>query len=254
LPFNSNFTDSVNGNVTVSHRITGQSNYRPMDNLKKIVARIDKRLAAVGLKAATASRQAGLSESAIYNMKRGAKGKIATRGANAATFIALAPVLKTTPAWLMSGEGPEVAEPDPHIESGAILPDPPRNGRFVRIVGYVGAGSAAHYYAIAQGDYEEVEAPIGASDQTVAVEIKGKSFGPLLDSWLVFYEDVRSPISDDLLNHTCVIGLSDDRILIKEVRRERDGSYTLLSNSDEPPIRNAQIEWAAKVTGLRPRR
>jgi hypothetical protein len=127
-------------------------------------------------------------------------------------------------------------------------------GRMVKIKGYVGAGAQAHYYALSDEEYEEVEPPAGASDQTVAVEIKGKSFGPLLDSWLVFYDDVRSPVTDDLLGRVCVVGLADDRILIKEIKRERDGSYSLLSNTNsDEPIRNAEIEWAAKVTNIRPR-
>ncbi|MBR1206988.1 MULTISPECIES: phage repressor protein [unclassified Bradyrhizobium] len=225
-----------------------------MDSLKKIVSRIEKRLKALDLKAATASRKAGLSASAIRNLQRGAKGEIATKGANAATMSALAPVLKTSAGWLLDGAGPELVEPDPHIESSAVLRDASRQGRFVRLIGYVGAGSEAHYYAIAQEDFQEVEAPPFSTDQTVAVEIRGKSFGPLLDSWLVFYDDVRSPITDDMLNQTCVVGLADDRILIKHVRRERDGSFTLISNSNEPPIQDAKIEWAARVIGMRPRR
>jgi hypothetical protein len=225
-----------------------------MDSLKKIVGRIERRLKALDLKAATASRKAGLSASAIRNMQRGAGGEIATRGANARTLSALAPILKTSPAWLMDGDGPEVVDQDVHIASEDVLPAEHRNGRYVRLVGYVGAGSEAHYYAVAQEDFEEVEAPPYSSDQTVAVEIRGKSFGPLLDTWLVFYDDVRSPIADTMLNQTCVVGLADDRILIKHVRRERDGSYTLISNSTEPPIHNAKIEWAALVTGMRPRR
>lgn len=224
-----------------------------MDNLKKIVARIEKRLKAVNLSASKASTAAGLSSSAIYNLQRGAKGKINTKGVNAGTIAKLAPVLRTTPAWLMSAEGPEVASAD-HLDSDSVLEDGPPDGRRVRVVGYVGAGSEAHYYAIAQGDYEEVEAPAGCTDRTVAVEIKGKSFGPLLDSWLVFYDDVRSPISEDMLGEVCVVGLADDRILIKQIRRERDGSFTLISNSADEPIRNVEIEWAAKVRDMRPRR
>lgn len=80
-----------------------------MDSLKKIVGRIQQRLDAVGLTAAAASREAGLSDSAIYNLKRGAAGKIKTKGANATTFAKLAPVLKTTVAWLTEGE-PDKAE------------------------------------------------------------------------------------------------------------------------------------------------
>lgn len=143
-----------------------------------------------------------------------------------------------------------------HISSEAVaatLAQPFRTTSRVKLKGYVGAGSVAHFYAISDEDYEEVDAPVNSSDRTVAVEVKGSSFGPLMDSWLVYYDDVRSPVTDDLFNKICVVGLTDDRILLKKLKRERDGSITLLSNSDEAPIKNARIQWAAKVTGMRPR-
>jgi hypothetical protein len=250
---NGNFTDSVNSNLTVSPAVAPQPNCGAMDSLKKIVTRIEKRLTAVGLSAAAASRDAGLSDSAIYNLRRGATGKIATKGANASTFSKLAPVLRTSPEWLMSGTGPEVGA-DEHIDSAHILQDEAPGQRLVRIVGYVGAGSAPHFYALADDSFEEVIPPAGSNDKTVALEIRGKSFGPLLDTWLVFYDDVRSPITEDLHGEVCVVGLSDDRILLKKIQRNRDGSFTLISNaSGEEPIRNAKIEWAAKVIDIRPR-
>lgn len=132
------------------------------------------------------------------------------------------------------------------------LPSPPQSPK-VKVKGYVGAGSAAHFYALADEDFEEVDAPLNATDQTVAVEIKGTSLGPLMNSWLVFYDDIRSPITSDLIGRVCVIGLADDRILVKQIKRERNGTFTLISNANEEPIRNAQIEWAAKVTDMRPR-
>jgi hypothetical protein len=125
--------------------------------------------------------------------------------------------------------------------------------RTVRVKGYVGASGEAFYYRLADEDFEEVEAPEGSSDQTVAVEIRGKSFGPLVDSWLVFYDDVRSPVTEDLIGKTCVIGLADDRIVLKEIQRNGRGGYRLLSNSGEGVIENAQIEWAAKVNNMRQR-
>lgn|GEM_PF-531289 len=251
---NGKITANVNSSLTVSQHALSRSNYWRMDPLKKIVARIEDRLAKTGQTAAAASKKAGLSSSAIYNLQRGARGKIPTKGGNASTFAALAPVLKTTSTYLTEGIGP--AEVSEHIDSEHILPAEQRASgpRKVRVVGYVGAGSVAHYYALADDDYEEVDAPDGATEQTVAVEIRGKSFGPLLDSWLVYYDDVRSPVTEDLFNQVCVVGLNDDRILIKKIRRERDGSYTLLSNSNEPPIKNAEIEWAALVTDMKPRR
>lgn len=124
----------------------------------------------------------------------------------------------------------------------------------VKLKGYVGAGSEAHFYALADEDFEEVPAPPDAVDQTVAVEIKGTSMGQALNSWLVFYDDVRSPIEDNMLNRLCVVGLADDRILVKKVERARNGRFRLVSNNpEEPPIDDVVIEWAALVSGLRPR-
>jgi len=141
-----------------------------------------------------------------------------------------------------------------HIESDELAASlDPRPVRKVKIKGYVGAGSRAHYYALADEEFEEVEAPVAATDKTVAVEIRGKSLGPLLNSWLVFYDDVRSPITDDLIGHLCVVGLSDDRILVKQIVRNKRGGFDLISNTDEDPITGVMIEWAAKVKDLRPR-
>ncbi|MDB5603541.1 MAG: putative phage repressor [Bradyrhizobium sp.] len=81
-----------------------------MDPLKKIVGRIERRLMALETNATAASRAAGLSAGAIRNLQRGAKGEIPVKGGNAKTFDALAPVLKTTVAWLTKGEEPEVSE------------------------------------------------------------------------------------------------------------------------------------------------
>jgi transcriptional regulator with XRE-family HTH domain len=121
----------------------------------------------------------------------------------------------------------------------AGLDKPQKKG--VRIVGYVGAGAKGHFYAVAHDDYTVVSPPPGVTDQTVAVEIKGKSFGPLLDTWLVYYGQV------------CVIGLSDDRVVIKKIVSNGRGGFTLESNSGEEPIEDAEIEWAAKVIDMRPR-
>ena len=69
---------------------------------------------------------------------------------------------------------------------------PPRDGK-VPLVGYVGAGAVAHFYADGQGPFDEVPAPDAASGNTVAVQIRGHSLGALFDNWLVFYDDVRDP-------------------------------------------------------------
>lgn len=132
----------------------------------------------------------------------------------------------------------------------ATLPE--RQFQTVKLKGYVGASGEAFYYRLADEDLEEVLAPDNATDQTVAVEVRGKSLGPALESWLVFYADVRSPITPDMLNQLCVVGLADDRLLVKKLER-KDGQLVLVSNNGEPDIVAPQIEWAAKVTSMRPR-
>lgn len=123
----------------------------------------------------------------------------------------------------------------------------------VPLVGYVGAGAEAHFYAHGDGDYEMVPAPEGATSDTVAAEIRGDSLGPLFDRWLVYYDEVRSPVTPDLIGRLCVVGLPDDRVLVKKITRAKTpGLFHLLSNTEEP-IFDAEIMWAARVKNMVPR-
>lgn len=222
---------------------------------RAVLRRIDKRLKALGLTDNKAGTKAG-SRDLVRSIRRQI-GDGKQRGVSTQSLERLAPVLETTAEWLLSESGPEALPPLGHADSqdiAATLAGSTPRGRKVRLRGYVGAGAEAHYYALADEDYEEVDAPLSATDQTVALEIKGTSFGPLMNTWLVFYNDVRSPVTPDLIGQVCVVGLADDRILIKQIKRERNGSYTLISNNaTEDPIENAEIEWAARVTDMKPR-
>lgn len=204
-----------------------------MDTLPKIVKRIEQRLHAVSMSASKASREAGLSEDAIRNMRRGN-----TKGANLTTLQKLAPVLETTVAWLAEGAGDEILE---HHHGAADR---------VPLVGYVGAGATAHF--VPSGQLGDVEKPEWATDRTVAVEIRGESLGPLFDRWIVYYDDVRRPVTTDMIGRLCVVGLSDGRVLIKKIRKGRGNKFDLLSQNGEP-IRNVEIEWAGRVKQMVPR-
>ena len=123
----------------------------------------------------------------------------------------------------------------------------------VPLVGYVGAGAIAHFYADGQGPFDDVAAPDAASPNTVAVQIRGHSLGALFDNWLVFYDDVRDPPDDTLTGRMCVCGLADGRVLIKALKRSQNvGLWHLLSNI-EPPIYDMALDWAAPVREMRPR-
>jgi len=123
----------------------------------------------------------------------------------------------------------------------------------VPLVGYVGAGAEAHFYSTADDPSETVPAPDGANERTVAVEIRGESLGDLFDRWLIFYDDVKEPVTTDLIGQLCVVALPDGRVLVKKIRASRTrGLYHLLSNT-EAPILDVEILWAAKVTNMAPR-
>lgn len=122
----------------------------------------------------------------------------------------------------------------------------------VPLVGFVAAGAEAHYF----GDgnpIDEVQAPLNRSDETVAVEVRGESLGSVFNQWLVYYDDVQRPVSHGLIARLCVVGLKDGRIMVKQLQPSRvRGRFHLISNT-EPPIFDAEVEWAAKVIGMAPR-
>jgi hypothetical protein len=224
-----NFTYPVNGYVTDGPHACERSLYRSME-IENIVQRIEERLRAVKKNATEASREAGLSADAIRNMKRGL-----SKGANARTLSKLAPVLETTASWLMG-------------EDDAAEPEKPRR---VPIVGHVGAGSNAYFVPARLGN---APAPEWASESTVAVEIRGDSLGRSLNGWLAYYDDVRNPVTEDLMGHLCVVGLADGQILIKELRQARQrGYFHLFSNAGGDPILDQKVEWAALVKTLKPK-
>jgi DNA-binding transcriptional regulator YdaS (Cro superfamily) len=123
----------------------------------------------------------------------------------------------------------------------------------VRVVGYVTAGGTEHRLPLPAGDLDEVAAPADVTDKTVAVQIRGSSLGELFDRWFAFYDDVRSPITPDLIGELCVVGTSDGRVMIKKVALgTKPGHYKLLS-AGEKPLRDVRVEWAAKVKSITPR-
>lgn len=230
-----NPTALVNGYLTGYGADRWRSHYRIM--LEDVVHRVESRLEAVGLSATAASKAAGLSGDAIRNLQRAAKeGK--RQGVSTRTINALAPILKTNVNWLLNGEGDENTAPP---------------SASVAVVGFVGAGSVATLFSEGQGPFDEVEPPFNATPNTVALGIRGTSLGPAFDEGIVFYDDVRSPVTEDLHGRLCVVGLGDGRVLVKILRSAGDGTYHLFSNTVEEPLLNEIVAWAARVKDVRPR-
>lgn len=211
-------------------------------NGKAVLKRIDKRLKALGLSDNKAGTEAG-SRDLVRSIRRQiTDGK--QQGISSQSLERLAPVLGTTAAWLLSEAGPET--------EGDFETEQEQDDRMIPVKGYVVAGAAARYLPLADAEFDRVHPPADATDETIALEIRGDSLGELFDRWLVFFDDVRSPVTPDLIGKLCVVGLVDERVLVKKLKRAGAGLYDLLSNNEDP-IRGVAVKWAARVKTMAPR-
>lgn len=136
-----------------------------------------------------------------------------------------------------------------NVPPEAVISDDP----LVPVVGHVGAGAEAHFSANSQGPFDEVPAPPNSTGVTVAVEVRGDSMGQFFNRWLVYYDDVRLPPTSDLIGKLCVVGLPDDRVLVKKLMKgSKYGLFHLLS-ANESPIEDVTVTWAAMVKAMTPR-
>ncbi|NTG61810.1 helix-turn-helix domain-containing protein [Agrobacterium rhizogenes] len=135
------------------------------------------------------------------------------------------------------------------VEPSEVIADK----RTTHIIGRVGAGAEAHFYAMADNDYEEVPMPQGGTDRTVGLEVNGDSIGPFFNQWLVFYDDIRNPVTPDLISHLCIVETVDGRVLVKKIMLGNQPNRFHLLSQTESPIENVELVWAAKVTAMTPR-
>ena len=122
----------------------------------------------------------------------------------------------------------------------------------VPVVGDVGAGAETHLYREGQGPFDWVPAPRDARPRTVAVRVRGTSMAGLIDDGsLLFYDDRHEPPTADMNGLLSVIGLADGRVVVKKLYKGGKRGRWNLHSTNESPILDVQVEWAAKVTSVR---
>ena len=150
-----------------------------------------------------------------------------------------------SPEWLLTGRriAPEdLSFPDHEAPKKPTVP----------IVGYVGAGGEAHYYAVSQGNLDEAEVPEIPTDISQIFEVKDTSLGPYFNRWMVFHDEPRDPPTDDLFGYLCVVALKDGRVLLRQIEPgATEGHFDLIPQSGET-IKDMQVAWAARVTTMVP--
>lgn len=110
-------------------------------------------------------------------------------------------------------------------------------------------------YGTDDGKRSYVRAPYNSTRTTVALEVQGSPMrGVAEDGWFIFYDDRADGFDEDLLGELCVVGLHDERTLIRFVQRGRIAGHYDLESHNASTIRDAQIAWSAPVTCIVPRR
>lgn len=173
----------------------------------------------------------------------------------------LAPIVKTTPEWLLYERGdppkgyvPEMAvvvnlRPKAKTKKKAHKSEA---GGLVPIIGRVGAdaeGSVYYMTPAERGDMTPM--PPGGTRDAVALDVRGHSMtGYADDGALIYFENQESPPTPDLLGLVCVVETADGRVLLKRLLKgSRPGLYDLESIRG-PTLEDQRLRWAAEVTTI----
>jgi phage repressor protein C with HTH and peptisase S24 domain len=197
--------------------------------LEDVLARVESRLQAIGLSAHAAS-VAAKKPDAIRNLRRAVKGGD-RRGITTETLAALAPVLKTTAAWLLEGVGD--AQPSYHVQ----------------VVGRIGAGAEIlpEFEQIPPEGLFEIEVPFPIPEDAIAFAVEGDSMWPRYDAGDVVICWRQSEDAESVVGREAAVRTHDGRRYLKRVRRGVSvGTYDLESHN-APPIHGVTIAWAAGI-------
>ena len=197
-----------------------------------VLARIASRLKAVGLSAYAASLAAGKPD-AIRNLRRAVK-KNGRLGINIETLTALAPVLKTTAAWLLEGVGD------------------PASGNLVRVVGQIGAGAEIRpeFEQNSADSSYEIEVPFPVSTDAIAFQVEGDSMWPRYDPGDVILCWRQGINAEEVIGWEAAVRTADGKCYLKRIQRGAASGTFDLESHNAAPIRSVRIEWAAEIKGV----
>jgi repressor LexA len=127
------------------------------------------------------------------------------------------------------------------VPEAAVIAEPRR----VPIIGVVGDGAEVHFEKARRK--RDAIAPTSATDKTVALEIQTDALGELFDRWLVFYDDVFTSMTAELVDQTCVVYVTERRALIRKPQPSKaPGAFHLLAQG-LPPMFDVPVRKVARV-------
>ena len=189
--------------------------------LEDVLARIDKRLKAVGLAESAAALKADLSDSAIRNMRRAVKaGDGKKRGASIRTIEKLAPILKTTAVWLMDEVGPEEASAS---YAATAIVDVPK-------ISWVSAGQLSEQATVMDfSEFPTVAALDLPDGDWIALEVEGDSMNKISPPGSIIFVNLK----DKRLAHNACYVVADET---------GAATYKRYRQNDKPPFQPASYD------------
>jgi Peptidase S24-like len=200
--------------------------------IEDVLARIESRLKAVGLSAHAASLAAKRPD-AIRNLKRAVKNHD-RRGITTETLMALAPVLKTSAAWLLEGVGEQTS------------------GNLVRVVGQIGAGAEIQpkFEQIPPEGLYEIEVPFPVPEDAIALQVEGDGMWPRYDPGDVIICWRQSDNIQKVVGWEAAVRTADGKRYLKRIQRGATSGTFDLESHNAAPIRGVRIDWAAEIKGV----
>lgn len=133
----------------------------------------------------------------------------------------------------------------------------------VPIIGRVGADPTGRILRLhGQAANDSAPMPTGGTSDSVALEVDGHSMrGFADDGALVYFEDQRTPPTEDMIGEIVVVQIAgdgddvdDEDVVIKRLQRGRSDDLYDLESIVGPPMRDVRIRWAAEITQIIPPR
>ena len=124
--------------------------------------------------------------------------------------------------------------------------------RTVPLLGIIEQGAKLRFYRTDKRG-AKVRSPRGATEETVAVHIKGDILGTGLDGWLMYYDDDKRQPDEATLGKLCVVCSGNGDVMVRIVYRGRAaGLFDLHHIYGGQPAHDQQVAWVARITAIMP--
>lgn len=197
--------------------------------LSEILSRIESRLKAVNLSAATASGMAGLSKDAIRNIQRAVESGKDDAGTSTTTIVKLAPILQTSASWLLEGEGDESVARDQTV-------------RRVTVSAHIQAGVWTESWEWPESDQYQVfipNDPVFIGFKLHAAEARGPSMNKRYpEGTVLVFTDVNETMEDPVPGKRYIVERKrpsgETEHTVKLLHLDDEGRYWLVPESTDP--------------------